>query len=57
MKCIAGKVDYPNWGWLDTKMIQMIMKMTKGPTDPTAVIDYTDWEDVKSYARHCLTLG
>ena len=57
VKCIAGKVDYPNWGWLDTKMIQMIMKMTKGPTDPTAVIDYTDWEDVKTYARHCLTLA
>lgn len=57
VKCIAGKVDYPNWGWLDTKMIQMIMKVTKGPTDPTAVIDYTDWEDVKTYARHCLTLA
>ena len=57
VKCIAGKVDYPNWSWLDTKMIQMIMKMTKGPTDPTTVIDYTDWEDVKSYARYCLTLA
>ncbi|MBR2960561.1 MAG: menaquinone-dependent protoporphyrinogen IX dehydrogenase [Burkholderiaceae bacterium] len=57
VKCIAGKVDYPNWSWLDTKMIQMIMKMTKGPTDPSSVIDYTDWEDVKSYARYCLTLA
>ena len=53
----AGKVDYPNWGWLDAKMIQLIMKMTKGPTSMDAVIDYTDWEDVKSYARHCLTLA
>jgi len=33
------------------------MKMTKGPTDPTTVIDYTDWEDVKAYAKHCLTLA
>ena len=57
VKCIAGKVDYPNWGWLDAKMIQLIMKMTKGPTSMDAVIDYTDWEDVKSYARHCLTLA
>ncbi|HIT96747.1 MAG TPA: menaquinone-dependent protoporphyrinogen IX dehydrogenase [Candidatus Aphodousia faecavium] len=57
VKCIAGKVDYPNWGWLDAKMIQLIMKMTKGPTSMDAVIDYTDWEDVKSYARHCLTLS
>ena len=54
--CFAGKVDYPNWNWLDVKMIQMIMKMTKGPTEPTAVIDYTDWKDVEEYARHCLTL-
>ena len=54
--CFAGKVDYQNWGWLDTKMIQMIMKMTKGPTEPTAIIDYTDWKDVEDYARHCLTL-
>ena len=35
----------------------MIMKMTKGPTDATAIVDYTDWEDVKAYARHCLTLN
>lgn len=56
VKCIAGKVDYPNWSWIDKKIIQIIMTMVKGPTDPNTVIDYTDWEDVKSYARHCLTL-
>ena len=56
LKCIAGKVDYPNWNWYQKLAIQMIMKMTKGPTDPTAVIDYTDWDDVKAYAKHCLTL-
>lgn len=56
VKCFAGKVDYPNWTWLDAKLIQMIMKMTKGPTEPTAVIDYTDWDAVKEYALHCLTI-
>lgn len=56
LKCFAGKVDYPNWTWYQKLAIQMIMKMTKGPTDPTTVIDYTDWEDVKAYARHCLML-
>ena len=56
VKCIAGKVDYPNWSLMDKKIIQIIMTMVKGPTDPNTVIDYTDWEDVKSYARHCLTL-
>jgi menaquinone-dependent protoporphyrinogen oxidase len=57
LKVLAGKVDYPSWGWLDTIMIQMIMKFTHGPTDKTAVIDYTDWDDVDAYGRHLLTLG
>jgi menaquinone-dependent protoporphyrinogen oxidase len=35
----------------------MIMKMTKGPTDPKTVIDYTDWEDVRAYGRHLLSLA
>ena len=56
LKCFAGKVDYPSWTWYQKLAIQMIMNMTKGPTDPTAVIDYTDWDDVKAYAKHCLTL-
>jgi menaquinone-dependent protoporphyrinogen oxidase len=56
-KVIAGKVDYPNWPWHERKMIQLIMKMTDGPTDPTAVIDYTDWNDVAAYGRHLLTLN
>lgn len=55
--CFAGKVDYPNWTWFQVKAIQMIMKMTKGPTEPTAVIDYTNWDDVAEYAKHCLTLN
>ena len=57
LKVIAGKVDYPSWGWLDTLMIQMIMKFTHGPTDRTAVIDYTDWDDVAAYGRHLLGLA
>ncbi|MGI1988888.1 menaquinone-dependent protoporphyrinogen IX dehydrogenase [Shewanella glacialipiscicola] len=57
LKIIAGKVDYPSWPWYDRWMIQLIMKMTKGPTDPKSVIDYTDWEDVKVYADHLLELA
>lgn len=57
LKVIAGKVDYPSWGMLDTLAIQMIMKFTNGPTDRTAVIDYTDWDDVAAYGRHVLGLG
>ena len=56
LKCFAGKVDYPNWNWFEKKMIQLIMKITGGPTDPRTVVDYTDWEAVRDYARHCLAL-
>jgi len=57
LKVIAGRVDYPSWPWHERVMIQMIMKMTHGPTDPTTVIDYTDWDDVRAYGRHLLTLA
>ncbi|GGI89523.1 protoporphyrinogen oxidase [Shewanella hanedai] len=57
VKVIAGKVDYPSWRWWDRLAIQMIMKMTDGPTDPKSVIDYTDWEDVKVYADHLISLA
>ncbi|MBP7712591.1 MAG: menaquinone-dependent protoporphyrinogen IX dehydrogenase [Gammaproteobacteria bacterium] len=56
-KVIAGKVDYPAWPWYDVLMIQMIMKITHGPTDRRAVIDYTDWDDVRAYGRHLLSLA
>ena len=57
LKVIAGKVDYPSWRWHERFMIRLIMKYTHGPTDPTAVIDYTDWDDVAAYGRHLLSLA
>ncbi|MCL1039790.1 menaquinone-dependent protoporphyrinogen IX dehydrogenase [Shewanella corallii] len=56
LKIIPGKVDYPSWPWYDRLAIQLIMKMTDGPTDPKSVIDYTDWQDLDVYADHLLTL-
>lgn len=57
VKVIAGKVDYPSWRWYDRMMIQLIMKITDGPTDPKAIIDYTDWDDVNVYADHLVSLA
>ena len=57
LKVIAGKVDYPSWRWYEVVMIQLIMKMTQGPTDRSTVIDYTNWDDVDAYGRHVLSLG
>lgn len=56
LKCFAGKVDYPNWNFFERMMIRIIMKITNGPTDSSVAIDYTDYNDVKAYARHCLQL-
>jgi menaquinone-dependent protoporphyrinogen oxidase len=47
----AGKIDYPRYGFLDRSMIRLIMWMTHGPTDPTAVVEFTDWEQVEAFGR------
>lgn len=47
---IAGKLDYPRYSWYDRLMIRLIMLMTRGPTDPTTVIEYTDWGQVDAFA-------
>jgi menaquinone-dependent protoporphyrinogen oxidase len=57
LKVIAGKVDYPSWRWHERQMIRLIMKYTDGPTDPSTVIDYTDWADVAAYGKHLLELA
>jgi menaquinone-dependent protoporphyrinogen oxidase len=47
----AGKIDYPRYGFVDKQMIRFIMWMTKGPTDPTTVIEFTDWDKVDEFGR------
>jgi len=47
----AGKLNYPKYRPLDRMMIRLIMKMTGGPTDPTSVIEFTDWAKVEAFAR------
>lgn len=47
----AGKIDYPSYRFIDRFMIRLIMWMTNGPTDPKAVVEFTDWEQVDSFGR------
>lgn len=47
----AGKIDYPKYSVLDRLMIRLIMFMTKGPTDPNAVVEFTDWEQVERFGK------
>lgn len=47
----AGKIDYPRYGFFDRFIIQLIMLITGGPTDPKAVMEYTDWQQVDAFGR------
>ena len=52
----AGKLDYPRYTFFDRLMIRFIMLMTKGPTDPTAIVEFTDWQRVEAFARKVCAL-
>lgn len=45
----AGKLDYQMYGFIDRIMIRLIMLITKGPTDPNTVVEYTDWSQVEAF--------
>jgi menaquinone-dependent protoporphyrinogen oxidase len=47
----AGKIDYPRYGFWDRLIIRLIMWMTKGPTDPKAVVEFTDWKKVEAFGK------
>ncbi|WP_319241259.1 menaquinone-dependent protoporphyrinogen IX dehydrogenase [uncultured Propionivibrio sp.] len=52
----AGKLDYPRYRFFDRLMIRFIMWMTKGPTDPTVVVEFTDWSRVEAFAEKICAL-
>ena len=47
----AGRIDYPSLGSFDRTMIRFIMWMTKGPTDPTTTVEFTDWNKVDEFGQ------
>lgn len=47
----AGKIDYQKYGVLDRTVIRLIMFITKGPTNPDAVVEFTDWSEVESFGE------
>lgn len=51
LEVFAGKLDYPSYGVLDRMMIRLIMLITKGPTDPATVVDFTDWQQVEAFGE------
>jgi len=51
VEVFAGKLDYKKYGLFDRVMIKFIMWMTKGPTDTNTEIEYTNWDQVKIFAK------
>ncbi|TKI07120.1 menaquinone-dependent protoporphyrinogen IX dehydrogenase [Martelella alba] len=47
----AGALRYPRYRWFDRIMIQLIMRLTGGETDPAREVEYTDWQQVGHFAR------
>ena len=45
----AGKIDYKKYRFLDRQIIRLIMWMTRGPTDPDTVVEFTNWKQVESF--------
>lgn len=52
----AGALFYPCYTFFDRVMIQFIMRITGGETDPTKEIEYTDWQKVRSFSEMFLAL-
>lgn len=52
----AGKIDYPKCSFWDRNIIRFIMWMTKGPTHPESVVEYTDWAQVEEFGQRISTM-
>lgn len=51
LEVFAGKLNYPKYKFFDRLMIRFIMLITKGPTDPSMIVEFTDWKRVEAFGR------
>ena len=54
LEVFAGKISYPKYHFFDKHMIRFIMWMSKGPTNPSKVFEFTDWKKVESFGKKVL---
>jgi menaquinone-dependent protoporphyrinogen oxidase len=50
-KSVAGALPYSKYGWLKRRMMRRIVAKAQGDTDMTRDYEYTDWEDLRTFAR------
>lgn len=53
----AGALRYPQYKWLDSMIIKLIMYITGGETDTSKEVDYTDWRQVELFAQYFSQIG
>lgn len=53
----AGILDYTKYGFIDRNAIRFIMHLTKGPTDVTRTVEFTNWDDVQAFAGKVASLA
>jgi menaquinone-dependent protoporphyrinogen oxidase len=53
----AGNLDYRRYGVMDRNIIRFIMWITGGPTDPDTKVEYTNWDEVRAFARRVAALS
>jgi menaquinone-dependent protoporphyrinogen oxidase len=50
-KVVAGALPYTRYGWLKRLVMRRIVRDAYGQTDPSRDYEYTDWNDVRDFAR------
>jgi menaquinone-dependent protoporphyrinogen oxidase len=56
-KMVAGAVPYTRYGWLKRQMMKRIVGKAGGDTDTTRDFEYTDWNDLRDFARDFAALA
>jgi menaquinone-dependent protoporphyrinogen oxidase len=50
-KVVAGALPYTRYSWFKRLVVRRIVRNAYGQTDPTRDYEYTDWNDVRDFAR------
>jgi menaquinone-dependent protoporphyrinogen oxidase len=54
VKPVAGAVPYTRYGWFKKWMMRRMVAKVSGDTDTTRDYEYTDWEDLRTFAQDLL---
>jgi menaquinone-dependent protoporphyrinogen oxidase len=50
-KLVAGALPYTRYGWLKRLMMRRLVAKAGGDTDTSRDYEYTDWDDLRDFAR------